>query len=613
MPKHAGPLGLALLAFALVAFILHAAPDPPAVTGFPPDAAQAETSAEGHYQSLVSTDQIQQFHRYLTAEPHPAASARNDELARWVANQWKQQGLEDVTIHEYDVLNSTPRSVSLEMVAPTRYRALLREEPYDIDPDTKNPNISPAFLGYSASGEATAAVVYAHNGDPEDYAYLKRHGIRVRGKIVLVRYSNPYSYRGFKAYTAQKEGAAGILIYSDPAEDGYRQGAPYPYGPWGSETHIQRGAITYDFLEPGDPLTPGWAALPGAKRIPISQAITLPKIMALPLSWHDAKPLLERLDGPEAPLTWQGGLPLRYRLGGKRVIVHMKVDMDTRIEPYYVPEARITGSEFPDQWVIVGNHRDAWVFGAVDPSSGTASMMEMTRDLGQMLKQGIRPRRTIVFGSWDGEEYALTGSTEWAEQFSTELKQKAVAYLNVDSAVSGPEFHGTTVASLAPMLVDVSRTVAAPRGKTLYQDWQETRQRELAEGRGISDSDLPDLQIGSGSDHTVFLNILGIPVMNLEFDGPYGVYHSAYDDYYWMNHFGDPGYLYHALMTKLWGSLAMRLANAEIIPYDFHAYARAIRRFTNDMSDRTYASGHMDLAGLFLRIANLKRRAAISN
>ncbi len=299
--------------------------------------------------------------------------------------------MEDVTIREYDVLNSTPREVSLEMTAPVHYQATLREAPDPADPDTSNKNVSPAYLGYSASGEVTAAVVYAHSGNPEDYDLLRRHGIDVRGKIVLVRYSNPYSYRGFKALTAQEHGAAAILIYSDPMEDGYTQGEVFPQGPWGPETHIQRGAITYDFIEPGDPLTPGWASVPGAKRIREQDALTLPKIIGLPLSWHDAKPLLENMDGPEAPESWQGGLPIRYHFGGKRVRVHLKVDMDTSVQPYYVPEARIRGSEHPDEWVILGNHRDAWVFGGVDPSSGTASLLEMTRNMGELLQAGNSP------------------------------------------------------------------------------------------------------------------------------------------------------------------------------------------------------------------------------
>ena len=523
-----------------------------------------------------------------------------------MAEQWRQQGLEDVTVHQYDVLGSSPRKISLEMVKPTEYHALLLEAPDDVDPDTRNPKVDGAYLGYSASGEVTAPVVYAHSGNPEDYEYLRLHGMDVRGKIVLVRYSNPYSYRGFKALTAERLGAAAILIYSDPAEDGYRKGAVYPNGPWGPETHIQRGAITYDFLQPGDPLTPGYPSVPGAKRILAEQAISLPKIIAVPLSWHDAEPLLRKMDGPVAPDSWQGGLPFKYHVGGKRVVAHLKVDMDTRIQPYYVTEARIRGSEAPDEWVILGNHRDAWVFGGVDPSSGTAAMLEMTRSLGQLLARGVRPKRTLVICSWDGEEYALTGSTEWGEQYADELKQKAVAYLNVDEATSGKDFEGDAVGSLAPLLVEVSRALPAPSGKTLYDEWKISRKAELNLTQAVPDAELANTRIGSGSDHTVFLNFLGIPTVGLTFTGPYGVYHSMYDDFFWMNQFGDPGYRYHTLMAQLWGVLALRLANAEILPYDFDSYGENIRQFAVDLNLANHLSGHIDLAALQQHISEFQ-------
>ena len=572
--------------------------DTDSMVGFSARGAAEEISIEQRFRSSASTEQISRFHRYLTSEPHPAGSARNNELAQWVAEQWRAQGLEDVTVHRYDVLNSRPREISVEMLHPGHYRASLREDPYEVDPDTKNPKADGAYLGYSASGEVTAPVVYAHSGNPEDYEYLHAHGIDVRGKIVLVRYSNPYSYRGFKALTAQRLGAAAILIYSDPQEDGYTRGKVFPDGSWGPPSHIQRGAITYDFLEPGDPLTPGWASVPGAQRIAPQDAVSLPKIMGLPLSWRDAKPLLQKMDGPVAPDSWQGGLPLKYRLGGKRVQVRLKVDMDTSVQPYYVTEARIRGSEAPDQWVILGNHRDAWVYGAVDPSSGTASMMELTRNLGEMLRQGTRPKRTLVICSWDGEEYALTGSTEWGEEFADELKQKAVAYLNVDEATSGSNFQGDAVGSLAPMLVDVSRALTAPSGKTLYDEWRVSRGAELKDKQPVPDFELANTRIGSGSDHTVFLNFLGIPTVGLTFVGPYGVYHSLYDDFYWMNHFGDPGYRYHSLITQLWGSVALRLANAELLPFDFESYGQHIRQFLVELDEASHVASHTDLGSL---------------
>jgi len=561
-------------------------------TGYSGASSEREREVEKALEALPSPENVRRFHRYLTAEPHPAGSERNHELARYVAAEWKRQGWQDVAIHRYDVYTSVPRQVTLEMVAPVPYTAGLREAAYDVDPDTKNPRVSRGYLAMSASGEVTAPLVYARGGNPEDYDLLEKNGIDVRGKVVIVRYSNPYSYRGFKALTAERRGAAALLIYSDPAEDGFTRGAVFPDGPWGPETHLQRGSITYDFIVPGDPLTPGWASTAGARRIKPEGAVSVPKIMAAVMSWHDAKPLLEQMDGPEAPKDWQGGLPMTYRLGGSRVRVHLKVDMDNSVKPNHVVEARLRGTELPDEWVLIGNHRDAWEFGGVDPSSGTASMLELTRALGKMAKNGMRPRRTIMACSWDGEEVGLTGSTEWGEQFAGDLSRKLVAYLNVDSSASGPDFQGSAVGSLAPLLVEVSRTLDDPSGTSLYEAWKKSAARDTARfaatGGGerkaaVDDDSLVDTRIGSGSDHTVFLNALGRPVVGLTFSGPYGVYHSMYDNYFWVNRFGDPGYRYHTLMSVLWGVLALRLANAEVLPFDFGFYGRDVGTFLKEL------------------------------
>ena len=580
---------LAPIAFLLLSVTAHAQ-----ILGFTPAHATRETAFEEKFKSIPTPEEERRQHRIFTQEPHVAGSKRNNQLAEYIRDQWKKQGLEDVTIREYDVYGTNPKSASLEMLAPTHYTALLKEAPLPGDDDSKNPAISAAWLGMSISGDVTAPLVYAHSGNPEDYDLLRKNGISVKGKIVLVRYSNPYSYRGFKALTAQREGAAAMLVYSDPQEDGYTKGKVDPDGPWGPEYKIQRGAITYDFMVPGDPTTPGWPSVPGAKHIPIEDAISAPKIMAMPLSWHDAKPLLQNLDGPVAPDSWQGALGFAYHLGSDQEKVHLKIEMENGLQPLYVVEGRLRGAELPDEWVVLGNHRDAWVFGGVDPSSGTASMMELTRSLGELKKQGLRPRRTLVICSWDGEEVGLTGSTEWGEQFADELRAKAVAYINVDEATSGPNFHGQAVASLAPMLVETTRTLKDPSGKTLYEAWKATAAKEKEEGHqstqmndsGVDDGQLADTRIGSGSDHTVFLNFVGVPVIGLQFDGDYGVYHSAYDDFYWMNHFGDPGYQYHTLMTQLWGVTALRLANADLLPFDFATYAANIREFVNDLTDK---------------------------
>jgi len=585
---------LSVLTFALSAQLKQDAPPAAPILGFSMPHAAAEHQLETEFQSIPSPEKAREWHRTFTAEPHPAASERNNQLADFVADEWRKQGWEDVTLRRYEVLHSRPRSVSVEMTAPVLFTASLREDAYDVDPDTKNPSVSGAYFGYSASGDVSTELVYAHSGNPEDYDLLRKNGISVKGKIVLVRYSNPYSYRGFKALTAEREGAAALLIYSDPAEDGSTHGKVFPDGPWGPESHIQRGAITYDYIVPGDPTTPGWASVPGAKHIAPEEARSLPKIPALPLSWRDAKPLLENMNGPEAPKDWQGALPITYRFTGA-VKVHVKIDMDTSMQPYTVVEARIRGSELPDEWVLLGNHRDAWVYGGVDPSSGTASMMELTRALGEMKQRGIRPRRTIVVCSWDGEEYALTGSTEWGEQFADDLKKKLVAYLNVDESVAGAattagpdglSFSPSAVASLAPMLVEASKEVRAPSGKSLYEAWRATAKRDTNASTLPLDSALVETRIGSGSDHTVFLNHLGRPVINLGFSGDYGVYHSMYDDHYWMERIGDPSFEYHVALTRIWGVVALRLANADLLPFDFQFNAAALEIFLRELEQK---------------------------
>jgi N-acetylated-alpha-linked acidic dipeptidase len=582
---------------------------PKPLMGFRSESSAHELELEKKFNASISPDREREFHRYFTSEPHPAGTEQNHKVAEYIADTWKSQGLEDVVIRQYDVLSSLPKEVSLQMVSPVTYKAGLREASYNVDPDTQNPNVHSAWLSMSTSGDVTAPIVYAHSGNPEDYAVLRRAGIDVKGKIVLVRYSNPYSYRGFKALTAQEQGAAAILIYSDPAEDGYKKGKVFPDGPWGPETHIQRGAITYDFIVPGDPLTPGWPSLPGARQIPQSEARSLPHIMAVPLSWHDAKPLLQNMGGPKAPKSWGGGLPITYRLGGQGR-VHLKIDMDTRVMPYYVVEARIRGAKHPEQTVVLGNHHDAWEFGGVDPSSGTASMMEMTRALGELLKNGTRPDRTLIFCSWDGEEVGLTGSTEWGEQFEEDLKKNAVAYLNVDSSTSGPNFDGSAIASLAPFLVETSQSFNDPASHgTLYEAWSKYvagKHREAKDKSPVPIADPVNVRIGSGSDHTVFLNHDGVSVIGLQFDGDYGVYHSMYDDFYWMNHFGDPGYRYHTLMSQLWGTVALRLANSEVLPFDFVSYARNLREFVTEVQKKPRAKSNLDLQPLLSRISEFE-------
>ena len=580
---------------------------PPGIRGFTPGGAAAQRAVEGRFRELPDAGSVKAWHRYFTASPHTATSPRTREIAEYIAAQWKAQGLDEVVIHRYDVLSSNPRRVRAELVAPTRYVPSLREDPYPEDPDSSQKGISGAWLSFSASGDVTAPVVYANSGNPADYDLLRKNGIDPKGKIVIVRYSNPYSYRGFKALTAEREGAAAMIVYSDPQEDGFTKGDVFPKGPWGPSSHLQRGGIAYDYLVPGDPLTPGWASTPGARRIPVGDAVSVPKIMALPMSHRDIQPILEQLGGPLAPAAWKGTLPIEYRLGGQAARMRVRIDMRTDVQPNYVVEGRITGTDLPNEWVILGNHHDAWVFGGVDPSSGTAAMMELTKALGRLKQNGVRPRRTLVFGAWDGEEVTLTGSTEWGEQFRSELREKAVAYLNVDSAASGPRLDVSTVGSLAPMVVELTKELRDPSGVSLYEAWR----RPASDAAGPKDGTLPDQAlvetgIGSGSDHTVFINHVGLPVVEMLFNGPYGVYHSAYDSHYWVDKIGDPGFRYGRLMTELWGTMALRLANAEVLPIDVESYAASIREFVRQLETNPAISDRLDLPRLVAAVRTLR-------
>jgi N-acetylated-alpha-linked acidic dipeptidase len=546
------------------------------IFGFTARSAASERSIERRFLALPSPGKARDAHAFLTAEPHVAGSPRDRALAEWTRDRWREDGLEDVDISEHEVLLPYPIDVVVEMKAPAPWRATLKEDAIAGDPFSAR-DVGVAYHAYSASGDITAPVVYAGSGNPSDYDWLAEHGIDVKGKIVLVRYSVPYSYRGFKALTAEQRGAAGLLIYSDPADDGFKKGLTYPDGPWGPESHIQRGGIVYDFRVPGDPLTPGWASVPGAKRLAAADAISLPKIMSAPLSWRDARPILQALKGPEAPRSWRGGLPLTYRVGAGPATVHMRVQMDDKVRPIWTVTGRLSGTNSPEQLVIVGNHRDAWVYGGVDPSSGTASMMELARSLGALAKQGSRPKRTIVFASWDAEEFTLTSSTEWGEEHARDLTDHAVAYLNVDSSASGPDFKASAVPSLNRLVVQSARDVL-----DLKQD----------------DADVVSNRLGSGSDYTVFLNFLGVPIVDMSFTGPYGVYHSMYDNHLWVQKFGDPGFRRHAAMTRVWGVMALRLANADVVPLDYRASADRVREFVKETVDRAPAKDRPALASL---------------
>ena len=574
-------------------------PQPPdsAPFGFTRDGAARQRALEGRFLPSPSADAIRTAHMFLAGKPHMAGSPRDRELATWTHDRFKEYGLDDVRITTHDVLLPWPEEVLVEMTSPTPFRASMREEPIAEDAYTRisEHEAGIPYHAYSASGEVTADVIYAGSGNPADYDALARRGVDVRGKIALVRYSVPYSYRGFKALTAQKRGAAALLIYSDPEDDGAGKGAVYPKGPWGPESHIQRGGIVYDFMVPGDPLTPGWASLPGAPRIERSQAVSLPSIMSAPLSYKDARAILE----------------------ARNPVVHMKVRSDDRVRPIWTVTGMIRGSERPDDVVIVGNHRDAWIYGGVDPSSGSAALMELARTLGSLARSGWQPKRSIVFASWDAEEFTLTSSTEWGEQHEAWLRDRAVAYLNVDSAASGPKFTAVAVPALNRLITEAAGSVRDPNSGTPVASV--SRERSAQERGALptgTSADLVDNQLGSGSDYTVFLNHLGIPVADLTFDGPYGVYHSIYDTHDWVAKIGDPGFRYHVTMVQLWGILTLRLADADALPLDYEPYAARIHEFAEKIERRWQSTGAAPATALVdvkSAASEMKRAAAAFN
>ena len=500
-----------------------------------------------------------------------AGSARNYELAQYVAEQWRKYGLEDVQLIEHPVYLPWPVRYEATLVASGEGLSL-KEEAIPQDPDSSSTEVGIPYCAYSADIDITAPVVYVNSGNPEDYDLLQKQGVDVRGKIALARYSVPYSYRGFKALTAQKRGAAALLLYSDPAEDGFKKGEVFPWGPWGPESHLQRGGIVYDFNLPGDPRTPGWASVPNGRFLPAETAVSMPTIAAAPLSYKDARKILEKMIGPTAPQGWQGGLPLQYRLGPTTDKLHLVIENDKKVRSIWNVVGRLRGSERPDEWVVLGNHRDAWVFGGVDPSSGSATMMETARAFGELKRGGWKPRRTLIFASWDAEEFTLTGSTEWGELEADRLRAGALAYLNVDSSASGNNFTAAAVPSLANFLREVARDVPDPSGGSIYDAWASRNKTETP----------VTTRLGSGSDYTVFLNFLGVPIADLTFDGPYGVYHSIYDSFTWVDRVGDPGYYYHAAMGRYWAVAALRLSECDYVPLDYAAYAREVQTYLDE-------------------------------
>lgn len=547
--------------------------------GFSPESFAKQAPWEKRLLEGVSAKRCRKYLRRLTREPHIAGTPGDRRVTEFIFDEFKRAGLQ-AEIVEYRVLLSYPRKVEVELVEPTRVKLANPEPEISGDKSTRttDPLMRMPWNGYSPSSDITLPVVYVNHGRAEDYDQLDKRGVSVKGKIVLARYF--HGYRGGKSLEAERRGAAGIIVYSDPAEDGAPRGPVYPNGPWGPLGHFQRGAVVYDFIAPGDPLTPGWASTEDAKRLNESEVKIFPKIPMVPLSAADAQEIFKHLDGPEAPKDWQGALPLTYRLGGGAAKVRLALDMENRVTPIWNVIARIPGVEEPEKLVILGNHHDAWGYGAVDPSSGTASMLELARVFGRMVKEGFRPRRTIVLGSWDAEEYTLTGSTEWGEQYADDLRKNAVVCLNVDASASGQDFSVSAVPSLLPAIIEATQAVKDPAtGGSVYDRWKQARGERSVRSYAVPGSGaapVPFGLLGGGSDYMVFLQHLGVPSLDMIFDGPYGVYHSAYDNFKWMERFGDPGFRYHAAMSQLWGLLALRFANADVLPLDYSIYANEV-------------------------------------
>jgi N-acetylated-alpha-linked acidic dipeptidase len=568
-----------LLLLALAPSLLSAQSAPqPAVFGYADFTAQSRI--EEKFLAVPDAKLAGQHLKILTAEPHLAATPEDRKTAEYVALKFRAAGL-DTEIVPFRVLINLPKTVRVEawdpggkllMTGPTSEH--VAGDPYQDDSRVVMP-----FNGSSGSGDVTAEVIYANYGRLEDFDQLAAQHIDLHGKIVLCRYGA--NFRGVKVYIAEQRGAAGVLIYSDPQDDGYYKGDAYPLGPWRPETGVQRGSVHFISRYPGDPETPGIAStldLPDSARS--SPYGNQPHIISIPLSYHDASPILQALTGPGVPQGWQGALPFRYHLGqvgGSGVKVRLVSVQDYQRRIIWDVIGKVKGTEYPGEWVIAGNHRDAWVYGAVDPSSGTAAMLESVHGIGVLLKQGWRPRRTIVFCSWDAEEEGLMGSTEWVEQQDKTL-DRAVAYFNMDVAVAGPDFSASAVPSLKQFLRELTRSVPSPLGATVYDQWK-NQPHTSDEHRGSNAPPAEEVHIGdlgSGSDYTPFFQHAGVPSTDIGSEGPYGVYHSVFDNFAWYTQNADPHFLYLQQMARIFGLEVLRMAGSDVLPYDYVAYARAI-------------------------------------
>ncbi len=573
-----------------VLLLLSAANDNEPLYGFTVASSSTERDWENKFRAIPSPQILKDTMQRLSARPHHVGSPYDKQNAEWILSRFKDWGL-DAQIETFDVLFPTPKERAVELIEPTRYTARLQEPPVAGDPTSNQQSEQlPTYNAYSIDGDVTAPLVYVNYGLPRDYEALDRLGVSVKGAIVIARYGN--SWRGIKPKVAAEHGAVGCIIYSDPRDDGYFEDEVFPEGPMRNENGVQRGSVLDMPTYPGDPLTPGVGAKGDVKRLAIKDAPTITKIPVLPISYGDAKPLLAALKGRMAPPDFRGGLPISYHVGPGPAKVHLKVKSNWDIKPVYDVIAKIPGSESPDQWVIRGNHHDGWVNGAEDPISGQVALLEEARALAELLKQGWKPKRTIIYCAWDGEEPMLLGSTEWAEYHADELKQHAAIYVNTDGNGRGYlEVEGSH--SLEKFVNSVAHDITDPEKNISVWKRSQARRLQPDNPRGSEDArkearTRPDLRIGplgSGSDYTAFIDHLGVASLNVGYGGEDdgGIYHSIYDDFYWYTHFADKDFVFGRALSQTVGTMVMRFADADVLPYDFSDFTDTIHKYSDEL------------------------------
>jgi len=562
--------------------------DDQSLAGYSSESSRTERQWEEKLREIPSADNLRSYMQHLSAHPHNVGTPYDKENAEWIAAKFKDFGL-DTHLEQFDVLYPTPKERVVELVeGGPKFIAKLQEPALQDDPtSSQQAEQLPTYHAYSKDGDVTAPLVYVNYGIPEDYEQLDRMGVSVKGKIVIARYF--HSWRGIKPKVAAEHGAVGCLIYSDPHEDGFVQGETFPKGAWRPKDGVQRGSVADMPLYPGDPLTPGVGATKDAKRLKIEDALTITKIPVLPISYADAQPLLEALTGSVAPPQWRGGLGITYHVGPGDAKVHLKVKSNWGTKPVYDVIAKIPGATFPDEWVLRGNHHDAWVNGAEDPTSGMVAVIEEARALGELLKAGWKPKRTIIYCAWDGEEPGLLGSTEWAESHYDELRAHAVAYINSDSNGRGYlEIEGSH--TLEKFGNDIAREIIDP--ETKLSTWKRNHLHEIAEAKSPEEREKTRQRaderigaLGSGSDYTAFLQHDGVASMNIGFAGEDGggIYHSIYDDFYWYTHFSDTNFQYGRALAQTGGTAILRLADADLLPFEFGNFADTMDTYVKEL------------------------------